>query len=154
MCDNGDVYSSQFDKIFFSVNLSNLLIFLNYLNSKSLNISISGIEDFLKRQTRFSRKQALNISFEDNQMENKYPELLEYDENLQVVRIKQFPIKKYSKQREQKKELGISSKGGCPFAKSKGVEKNSFEEHFDYFNNILLDFLKQSKEFEFLFSEK
>ena len=152
--NNNHIFTSPFDRIFFSTNVDSLITFFQYLINKNLKLSYVGVEDFLKRQTIFNRKRALTIPFEENQMENLYSGLSKYDESLQVVRIKQYPIKEFLEQRHNKEAFDIKSTGGCPFAKSKGVEKNSFLEHYEYFNNLFLQYLKHSPEFKELLLEK
>ena len=148
------IFTSPFKQIFFSNNSEELLVFLSHLYNKNLKInSINSVRDFLNRQNQFSLQRALKTSMEATQVYNHHKDLYEYDEEEKIVKIKHLPKELLQSYKKQQENFDIPQASGCPFAKSKGVEKNTLVEHYEYFNQLFLNFLENSQEFKDLFLE-
>lgn len=147
-------FHSPLTVIMFADSLPSLQVFIEHCYKKSMKISIDSIESFLKRQRDYALKSALNISFVQNKISNENPNMFEYVESKGIVEIdfQKVPQNIIEETKEFEKELNIVSLGGCPFAKSKGLEKNIFMEYQEYFDDLFINFLKQSEEFTKIFT--
>lgn len=147
-------FSSPLKSIFLSNNSNQLSRYLEYAFLKNLKFQdISTVKNFLESQNKFSLKRALTTSYAENQIYNAYPRLLEYDKYENVVKIQHFPTELLDFYKKQQLSFGIPDSTGCPFAKSRGISKNTLLEHYEYFNQLFLGLLQESEEFKELFLE-
>lgn len=146
-------FITPINKILFSPNYVDLIIYLKFLLSNQKKIVFEDLVSFLKRQREYNLKNALHQTFVETNVKNQHQELLFYDEREEVVKLGNIPkkLKQDSEEISRLLEIDMLERKGCPFARSKGLEKNSLMEYNEYFDFVYLEFLLQNKEFKELF---
>jgi len=137
-------YSSTFDNIFFSSNLSELEIYLRYCRNARIEWNLSDITAFLSRQRKYYMKLALVLSVEENAYLNSYRRLKYYDIGQKVVVMPEISPELRRELYEELIENAAFAKGaGCPFVKSKGVADSAAFEVFCWFDNMMLKIVER-----------
>jgi len=96
--------------------------------------------------------QAVSISLEESEALNHCRSLLMYDERQGIVILNGLTDVVRQQLREKLLEpYQMARFDGCPFAKSKGVDRNALLEVYEYFDKMMLHLLNHSCEFHNLF---
>lgn len=151
---DGTYYRAPFDYVFFSSNITELKLFLSHCHASDLNIDINNVADFLGRQRKYYLQIALSLSLPENEIHNRRKDLRWYDPIEGVVKdgISDDLLRFYDE--TVVKKGGLVKQGGCPFAKTKGVRRNSLIEVFEYFDQMMIALLSHSTLFAKLFGAR
>ncbi|MEW6330544.1 MAG: hypothetical protein AB1560_03690 [Pseudomonadota bacterium] len=152
---NGEPCRSSFDFVFFNSNVHELRLYLAHHHDKQLPLTLSDVSDFLKRQRTYYQKLAVSISLEESEALNHRKDLYEYDEKCGVVMLAGITDEfKRHLHKHKIEPIGLLRLDGCPFAKSRGVERNALIEVYEFFDRLVLHFLAHSREFDRLFGRQ
>ena len=151
----GRYQKAHFDCIFFNSNIFELKRYFEYHINRASHLSIANIQAFLRRQRDTNVRRALAISLEENEVNNRRKDLLVYDPEAGVVQFDDISQELLDHYHETVINVfGLIKQDGCPFAKTKGIEKNAVIEVFEYFDNMMVYVLRNSSEFSQLFGYK
>lgn len=139
---DGNIAGAEFSKIFFNSNLFYVLAFLSHKKTNHERLSIEDIREFLCHQRKYLAMLAIKNTLAENEILNHCMDKHYYDTEDGVVKTK---ITEKTLQYFQKNKIeayNLKKLDGCPFAKTRGVETTALIEIFEYFDNILINYLQ------------
>lgn len=151
---NGRYYRSPFDFVFFNTNMLELRLFLEHQLQAGATLSVADVGDFLRRQREYYLHLALSVTSEENEIHNHRRDLCWYDAAAGVVKDGVSDELREYYRRNVVEPYGLVKLTGCPFARSKGLKKNSLLEVFEYSDGLMLHLLSQSEEFQRAFGSR
>ena len=132
----------RFYDVFFNSNLFNVMAYLNHQYMNSNDASLSDVALFLARQRKYLAKLAVMNSLAENEVLNYCKNTNYYDEADGVVKIDATEEQLKYFQETKVDSYHMVKLEGCPFAKTLGVKTNTMVEVYEYFDDILIEFLE------------
>jgi len=150
--EDGVYYRSPFSFVFFNHNVIETRLFLEHCLSNAVPLTLSEVGTFLKRQREQHLRLAVNVSSAENEIHNRRRDLYYYDPADEVVKDQFTPELTDYFLRTIVEPCGIIKQDGCPFARTKGLQKNALVEVFEHFDKMILHLMENSVEFSELCS--